>query len=388
MGAGGGVAERDEVAGPLRLSGARAPALGRSRGRRAAQDDLGGGVMRAVRLLGPRDLRVDDVPDPVVQAPGDAVVDVTATAICGADLLPYRGYVPGFEWGTTMGHEFVGVVRAVGPAVRRVKPGDRVVCSSTTSCGTCYYCVRGMAAQCEHLALFGFSGAYPRLDGGQAERVRIPNADRVLWPLPEEVSDEAGVFVADILSTAFRGVERADLRLGDTVVVVGCGPVGLMSVMCARRLAGQVIAVDTVPARLEQARVLGAVPVDAAGDALAEVMDLTSGRGADAVIEAAGAVSALTSAVAMVRGRGTVSVIGAHFEPEFPLDMGRMFAKEISLRVSIGSPADDRERVLALIRGGVLDPTAIVSHRMSLDDAPEAYSLFESREATKIVMRP
>ena len=344
--------------------------------------------MRAVRLQGIKDLRVEEVAAPTLQDPGDALLDVTATAICGADLLPYWGHVPGFEWGTIMGHEFVGVVKEVGPGVSRIKPGDRVVCSSTTSCGVCCSCRRGMASQCENLALFGFSGAYPKLDGGQAERVRIPNADRVLWPLPVEVSDEAGIFVADILSTAFRGVERADVRLGDSVAVVGCGPVGLMTILCARRLAGQVIAVDTVPSRLETARSLGAIPVDASGDAVAEVMALTEGRGAAAVVEAAGGVAALTSSLKMVRGRGTVSVIGAHFEPDFPLDAGLMFANEITLRVSIGSPTDDREQVLDLLRGGVIDPTTIVTHRVSLDDAPEAYKLFEAREATKFVMTP
>ncbi len=168
--------------------------------------------MRAVRLVGAKQLVVDDIDDPVIVDPHNAIIDVTATAICGADLLPYWGYVPGFEWGTTMGHEFVGIVREVGPAVAQIKVGDRVVCSSMTSCGTCWYCRRQAQPQCEHRALFGFSGAYPRLDGGQAERVLIPNADRDLWRLPDDVSDDAAVFVADILSTAYRGVQRADLQ--------------------------------------------------------------------------------------------------------------------------------------------------------------------------------
>ena len=345
--------------------------------------------MRALRLMAARDLRVDDVPDPQIENAKNAVITVTKTAICGADLLPYWGYVPGFEWGTTMGHEFVGVVKEVGDGVTQVKPGDRVVCSSMTSCGVCWACRRGMQPQCENRALFGFSGAYPRLDGGQAEQVLIPNADRDLWPLPAEVSDDAGVFVADILSTAFRGVERADVTVGDTVAIVGCGPVGLMAVLTARLIAGQVIAIDTVPARLEQAKALGAVAIDASGeDAVAAVMDLTGGRGAEAVIECAGGVPALASAMKMARVRGTVSVIGAHFEPDFPLDAGEMFAKETTLRFSIGSPTDDRERVLDLIRLGRIDPTTTISHQMKLEDAPEAYRLFEAREATKVVLTP
>jgi threonine dehydrogenase-like Zn-dependent dehydrogenase len=345
--------------------------------------------MRALRLMGARDLRVDEVPDPKIAGPKNAILEVTKTAICGADLLPYWGYVPGFEWGTTMGHEFVGVVKDVGPAVARVRPGDRVVCSSMTSCGVCWACRRGMQPQCEERALFGFSGAYPRLDGGQAEKVLIPNADRDLWPLPPEVSDDAGVFVADILSTAYRGIERAEVRLGDTVVIVGCGPVGLMAVLTARLSAGRVIAVDTIAARLEQARAMGAVAIDAsAQDAVAVVMDLTGGRGAEAVIECAGGVPALTSALQMVRVRGTVSVVGAHFEPDFPLDAGAMFGKETSLKFSIGAPTDDRETVLDLIRLGRIDPTAAISHHMGLDEAPQAYKLFEAREAIKVVLAP
>lgn len=345
--------------------------------------------MRALRLRAAGDLKVEEVPDPQIGGAKNAILRVTKTAICGADLLPYWGYVPGFEWGTTMGHEFVGVVTDVGSDVAMVKPGDRVVCSSMTSCGTCWACRRGMQPQCENRALFGFSGAYPRLDGGQAEQVLIPNADRDLWVLPAEVTDDAGVFVADILSTAFRGVERADVHMGDTVVVVGCGPVGLMAILTARLVAGRIIAIDTVPARLEQAKAFGAVVVDASTqDAVAAVMDITGGRGAEAVLECAGGVPALDSALKVTQVRGTVSVIGAHFEPDFPLDAGNMFAKETTLRFSIGSPTDDREPVLDLIRLGRIDPTPTISHHMSLEEAPEAYKLFEAREATKVVLTP
>lgn len=342
--------------------------------------------MRAVRLVGVKELVVDDIADPVIGDSHNAIIDVTATAICGADLLPYWGYVPGFEWGMTMGHEFVGIVREVGAAVDQVKVGDRVVCSSMTSCGTCWYCRRDAQPQCEERALFGFSGAYPRLDGGQAEQVLIPNANRDLWKLPDEVSDDAAVFVADILSTAYRGVERADLHVGDSVAIVGCGPVGIMAILVARLTAGKVLAIDTVAARLELAKQLGAIPIEATDDAVAAVMAETGGRGADAVIECAGGVPALTSALKMARPRGSVSVIGAHFEPDFPLDAGAMFANETTLRVSVGAPTDDREDVLGLISSGRVDPTVAISHWMPLDDAAEAYRMFESREATKIVL--
>ena len=196
------------------------------------------------------------------------------------------------------------------------------------------------------------------------------------------------MFVADILSTAHRGVERADLRTGDAVAVVGCGPVGLMAILVARLTAGKVFALDTVQARLKGAAALGAIPIDANGDAVAAIKEQTEGRGADAVVECAGGVPALTSALQMVRPRGTVSVIGAHFEPDFPLDAGAMFANETTLRVSIGAPTDDREGVLDLVRLCMLDPVQIVSHRMPLGDAAEAYRMFEAREATKIVLKP
>jgi alcohol dehydrogenase len=344
--------------------------------------------MRASRLMGPKDVRVEEVPNPVLASPENAVIDVTVTAICGADLASYWGYVPGFEWGTIMGHEFVGVVRQVGDDVKTVKPGDRVMVSSMTSCGRCWYCRHGMQPQCENRALFGFSGAYPRLDGGQAEQALIPNADRDLWVLPDTVSDEAAVFVADILSTAYRGVERADLSCGDDVAVVGCGPLGLMAIMVARLAAGRILALDTVPARLEAAKSLGATPIMADEAAIATVKQFTAGRGVDAVIECAGGAPALTTAMQLARPRGVVSVIGAHFEPDFCLDAGAMFANETTLSISIGAPTDDREEVLRLVEAGRIDPVPVISHRMKLDEAAEAYRMFEAREATKIVLTP
>ena len=176
--------------------------------------------MRAVVAAGPDVVEVADVPEPGIKEPGDAIVAVAATAICGADLLPVAGRVPGFEWGTVLGHEFAGTVADAGPEVP-FRPGTRVVCSSTYSCGHCRACRAGASPQCESMALFGFSGVYPKLDGGQAERVRVPNARRLLWPLPPELDDESAVFVADILPTAMRAVQRADLGAGP----VRAGPV-------------------------------------------------------------------------------------------------------------------------------------------------------------------
>jgi alcohol dehydrogenase len=341
--------------------------------------------VRAVVLRAPGDVAVEEVADPTILEPGDAIVAVHATAICGADLFPFHGLTPGFEAGTVLGHEFAGEVVEVGPAVARVRPGHRVVNASMISDGTCPSCRAGRVTQCESRSLFGYSGVYPRLDGGQAELVRVPQADRALRALPDEVSDEAAVFLADILPTGFAAVARGGVSAGDTVVVVGCGPVGLMAVLCAAGVAGRVIAVDGVAARRELAEQLGA---DAAApdEAAAVVAAATGGLGADVVIEAAGSAGGLDASLKLARGRGVVSVVGAHFEPDYPLDNALMFERELTLRFSIGDPTADGGLLLSRLSSGELDPAAIVTHRLPLADAAEAYRLFDSREATKVVL--
>jgi threonine dehydrogenase-like Zn-dependent dehydrogenase len=294
---------------------------------------------------------------------------------------------PGFESGTVLGHEFVGVVEAVGDGVTAVKSGQRVVNTSMISDGTCPHCRAGRVTQCESRALFGYSGVYPRLEGGQAELVRIPNADRSLFVVPEGVSDDDAVFVADILPTGYAGVRRGEVGVGDVVVVLGAGPVGLMAVMSAVGAARELIAVDGVAARRALAETLGAhavAPEDAAG----AVASASAGMGADVVIEAAGALPALDASLELVRPQGTVSVIGAHFEPDYPLNNLLMFEKEITLRFTIGDPTRDRERLLATIGAGAMKPSQVITHRMPLAEAPDAYRLFDAREATKIVLQP
>jgi threonine dehydrogenase-like Zn-dependent dehydrogenase len=343
--------------------------------------------VKAVVLAGVGDLRVMDVPDAKLVDPGDAVVRVTTTAICGADLFPFHGHTPGFENGTVLGHEFVGVVESVGPAVSSIRQGDRVVSTSTISCGFCPHCRAGRPSQCLHRALFGYSGVYKRLDGGQAELVRVPSADRCLRLVPDAIADESAVFVADMLPTGYNAVKRADLAVGDVVVVVGCGTVGLMAILFARRVARTVIAIDGIAARRALAQQFGAEAVTA-DDARAAIDAATDGLGADGVIEAAGSAGALTAALTYVRGQGTVSVVGAHFESDFPLNNGLMFEREMTLRVSWGHAFNDRDRLLALLGAGELDPTPVISHRFPLAEAAEAYRLFDAREATKVLLMP
>jgi 2-desacetyl-2-hydroxyethyl bacteriochlorophyllide A dehydrogenase len=343
--------------------------------------------MRAVVLRAPGDVGVDTVPDPAILEPGDAIVQVSATAICGADLFPFHGFTPGFENGTILGHEFTGTVVAAGSGVQRVRVGQRVVCTSMVSDGTCAHCRAGRVSQCQGRALFGYSGVYPRLDGGQAELVRVPSADRCLLALDDAIPDEAAIFFADILPTGYASVVRGGVEVGDTVVVLGCGPVGLMAVLCAVGIAGRVIAVDGIAERRGLAERLGAEAVEpsAAADV---VSSATGGLGADVVIEAAGVPAALDASLRLARGRGTISVVGAHFEPDYPLDNAAMFEKELTLRFTIGDPAHDRERLLGLVAAGRLDPTPVITHRLALADAAEGYRMFDEREATKVVLLP
>jgi 2-desacetyl-2-hydroxyethyl bacteriochlorophyllide A dehydrogenase len=330
---------------------------------------------------------VDDVAEPRILDDDDAIVAVRATAICGADLFPYHGLTPGFEAGTILGHEFAGEVVAVGPGVHNIAVGQRVVNASMISDGTCPSCRAGRVTQCEGRALFGYSGVYPRLDGGQAELVRVPHADRALRLLPDGVSDEAAVFLADILPTGHGAVARAGVSAADTVAVVGCGPVGLMAILCAVDVGARVIAIDGIEARRALAEQLGAQAVDPAG--AAEVVAEATGRlGADVVIEAAGVPAALDASLRLARGRGTISVVGAHFEPDYPLNNALMFERELTLRFSIGDPTADGAHLLDLVASGTLDPTPVITHRMPLADAGDAYRLFDSREATKVVLAP
>ena len=343
--------------------------------------------MKAVVLRGPNDVRVEDVPDPVLREPTDALVRVEAAAICGADLGPLHGHVPGFEYGTIMGHEFAGEVVEVGTDIAAVAPGDRVANMSLVADGTCAACRAGRVTQCSGRALFGYSGVYPRLDGAQAELVRVPHADTVLSPLPDAVSNEAAVFLADNLPTAYDAVVRGETRETDVVCVVGLGAVGLMAVMVALDLGATVFAVDGIEERCRLAAALGARVLEPE-EAWEAVAAETDGLGADVVVEAAGSPGALDAAMDLVRGRGMVSVVGAHFEPDFPLDNARMFTKELTMRWSIGDSLGHRQRLIEMIAAGRLDPPAVVTHRLPLADAAEAYRLFDAREATKVVMTP
>ena len=330
--------------------------------------------MKAVQVGEPGHAVVADVGEPKLRGPQDAIVKVTAAAICGADLFPLHGMTPGFDPATVLGHEFAGVITDVGDAVDLLEVGQRVVSSSMTSDGTCTHCRMGRPAQCASRALFGYSGVYPRLDGGQAEYVRVPMADRCLLKLPSAFTDEQALFLADILPTGYAAVRGRPARHDRRAGLRAAGADGAAVRVRLRR-------------RRELAASLGAQAVSPA-EATELVMARTGGLGADVVIEAAGTAGALDAALQLARGRGTVSVVGAHFEPDYKLNAGLMFERELTLRFSIGDPLADRERLMQMVLSRGLAPERVITHRLPLAEAAEAYRLFDTRAATKVVLLP
>jgi alcohol dehydrogenase len=335
------------------------------------------------------DFRVQDVPKPSLRSASDVLLKVTLGAICGSDLHIYHGHTP-INPGAVIGHEFTGVVEEVGPEVRRFKPGDRVVASFFTACGHCYLCRRGWFAQCVDKGTFGHGEYFGDLGGGQAEWVVVPLADHTLEVIPEGMTDEQAIFVGDILSTAYFGAERAEIKPGDTVAVIGAGPVGLLAVMAAQLFGpARIYAVDMVDARLEVAQELGAVPVNAAEVHPVEFLaKVTQGHGVDRSIECVGLVSAVETAFECVRGGGTISMVGVPSKTEWQFPIMQAWMKDLTFRAGWCNVQAYMRPLLDLVAADRLRPERIISHRMRLEEAPEAYRMFDAREATKIVLTP
>ena len=345
--------------------------------------------MKALTFQAEGDVKVMDVPKPAVRTASEALVKVTLGAVCGSDLHILHGHTP-MNQGAVLGHEFVGVVEDVGPGVTRFKPGDRVVASFYTSCGHCALCRKGWFNQCVDKATFGHGEYFGGLGGGQAEFVVVPNADHSMELIPTGMSDEQAIFVGDILATGFFGAERAEIKPGDVVAVVGAGPVGLMATMCAQLFGpARVYVVDMVDARLEIAQGLGAIPIDASKMHPVEAIEShTGGIGADSSIECVGLMSAVDTAIHCVRGGGTISMVGVPSSVLGDFPYMRMWLKSLSFRAGWCNVQAYMRPLLDLIAAGRLKPDAIISHRMKLDQAEEAYRMFEAREATKIVLTP
>jgi 2-desacetyl-2-hydroxyethyl bacteriochlorophyllide A dehydrogenase len=347
--------------------------------------------MRALTFVEIGRVEMADVPRPTVEEPGDALVKITTTAICGSDLHVLNGRIPGMVPGSILGHEFAGVVEECGPEVRNVKPGDRVLASFTIPCGTCWFCHKRLFSRCPDQRVFGYGLFLGDLNGGQTEYVRVPNADICLRKIDDAVSDETVLFAGDIFTTGYDCAVEGRIEEGDVVVVQGCGPVGLMAVQAARSFKPSVIyAVDTVAQRLEMAQGFGAIPVDASAVHVpSHIQDHTGGRGADVLLECVGAIPALTGAIDVVRAGGRISVIGVYSEPEMEFPLNLTFVKGIDLKfcgtANIVGRWDD---AMSLITSGAADPASIISHRLPLEDAVRGYELFAAREAMKVVLTP
>lgn len=333
---------------------------------------------------------MEERPEPVLLSDTDALVEVTLASICASDLHIKAGAVPRAVPGVILGHEMVGVVRRTGGAVARLKPGQRVAVNVETFCGDCFYCKRGFVNNCTDP--HGGWALGCRIDGGQAPLVRVPFADNCLTPIPHGVSDAQALFTGDILSTGYWGAEISGIRPGDTVAVIGAGPTGLCAMMCARLYSpAQVVALDLDDRRLELARAAGWADLTVnplREDPVQALGRLTCGRGADVVMEAAGGRDTFQTAWQIARPNATVCVIALYEEPQI-LPLPDMYGKNLTFKTG-GVDACRCGEILDLIAAGKLDARPLITHSFPLEEAMEAYALFEQRRdgVMKVALRP
>ncbi|MFO7191705.1 MULTISPECIES: zinc-dependent alcohol dehydrogenase [Thermocrispum] len=395
--------------------------------------------MKAVTWQGKRDVTVEEVPDPQLQEPTDAIIRVTSTGICGSDLHLYEVLGGFLEPGDILGHEPMGVVEEVGDDVRNIAPGDRVVVPFNIACGSCFMCSRGLTSQCETTqvrkydkggALFGYTKLYGQVPGGQAEYLRVPQAHFGPIPVPDGPPDDRFVYLSDVVPTAWQAVEYANIPDGGSVAVFGLGPIGQMACrIAALRGAETVIGLDLVPERLQLAREYGAITVDvgeARGNAVDTLRQLTGGRGPDSVIDAVGMeahgapiahfgqmlvsmlpkplsakltekaavdrLSVLYAAIDAVRRGGTISLSGVYGGALDPLPMLELFDKQIQLRMGQANVKTWIDHVLPLVMrdDDPLGVESLATHHLPLDQAPQAYRDFQRKSdgAIKILLRP
>ena len=392
--------------------------------------------MRAITWHGKRDVRVDNVPDPRIQEPTDAVIRVTSTAICGSDLHLYEVLGMFIEEGDILGHEPMGVVEEVGPEVTNLSPGDRVVIPFQISCGHCFMCTQNLQTQCETTQvreqnmgapLFGYTKLYGEVPGGQAEFLRVPQAQYTHIKVPEGPPDERFVYLSDVLPTSWQAVAYAGIPDGGSVGIFGLGPIGDMSSRIAKQLGYRVIAVDLVPERIERARQNGIEVIDARehDDVPGVMREMTSGRGPDSVIDAVGMeahgspaagiaqqitgllpdklargvmqeagvdrLNVLYQAIDAVRRGGTISLSGVYGGQSDPLPMLKLFDKQIQLRMGQANVKAWVDDIMPLLADG--DPLGVegfATHRMPLDQAPHGYEIFQKKQdgAIKILLQP
>ena len=393
--------------------------------------------MKAGTWHGRQDMRVEEVPDPTIQESTDAIVRITTTGLCGSDLHLYDPLTPFMTPGDVVGHEPMGIVEEVGPDVRDLKVGDRVVVPFNVSCGSCWMCERHLYSQCETTqnrehgtgaSLFGYSKLYGQVPGGQAELLRVPFADFLPVQVPEGPPDERFLYLSDVLPTAWQGVEYAALPPDGTLLVLGAGPIGDMAARIAMQRGHRAIVVDRVPERLHRVAARGAETIDlnAVDDVPARVRELTGGRGADSVIDAvgmeahgspmaeaaqkalgllpkkvAGAVmttagvdrlDALYTAIDSVRRGGTISISGVYGGAADPLPLMQLFDKQVQVRMGQANVRAWTDDILALLGKGedVLGVEDFHTHVLPLAEAPEAYAKFRAKEdgMVKVLFKP
>ncbi|MEX2570457.1 MAG: zinc-dependent alcohol dehydrogenase [Gemmatimonadota bacterium] len=393
--------------------------------------------MKAVCWHGKQDVRVDTVPDPTILNPRDAILRVTSTAICGSDLHLYNGYIPTMQSGDVLGHEFMGEVVEVGSEVKKLRRGDRVVVPFPISCGGCYFCKRQEWSLCDNTnpnawmaeelfghspaGIFGYSHLMGGYAGGQAEYVRVPFADIGPITVPDALTDDQALFLSDIFPTGYQAAEACNIQPGDTVAVWGCGPVGLFTLASARLLgAERIIAIDRIPERLRLAAThVGAETLDyerlgGALSILEALTEMTAGRGPDACIDAVGLEAhgvglewwydrakqavraetgrpiALRQAILSCRKGGTVSIPGVFGGLVDKLPMGAIMNKSLTIKTGQTHVHRYMRPLLEHVERGEIDPSFIITHRLSLDSASDAYRTFAEKEdeCVKVVMKP
>ena len=337
--------------------------------------------MKAIVLQEDHQLVLTDVPAPKILDPGDVIVNVTVAAICGSDVHAKHGLIPGIGPGTVIGHEFVGCVAQTGAAVKRFKVGDRVAAPAATWCGNCPACRRSQVQYCLNGGIWGGGEILGKgLPGAQTEFIRIPYADVCLTPIPDSVSDDQAVFVGDIFSTGFHAAKEGRIDVGDTVVVFGCGPVGLSALVSAWQFGPkQVFAVDMLPYRLDMAKHYGATTIHAGQENVVDIIQhATKGQGADVAIEAVGSTAAFAQTLKVVRRGGQISVVGL-FAEAVTLPVHELAFHGVQISMGLGN-LSRMDQLMGLVETGRVDLSPLATHHFDLNNALEGYDLFENRK--------
>lgn len=348
--------------------------------------------MKALTFHGRENIQYENIPDPIIEEASDVIVAVSACAICGSDLHPYFEREKGLDHGCAMGHEFVGTVVEVGRKVRSLQKGDRVMSPFTASCGSCFYCKKGLTSRCVKSQLFGWRTGQQGLHGGQAEWVRVPMADQTLLKMPEGLSDELGILLGDVLSTGYFCVDQAGIHPGEVQVVLGCGPVGMMAIWAAIKLgATQIFAVDQVAARLEMAETWGAIPVNfKEQNVLEAIRDATEGRGVDVAMEAVGSGAATRSAFELLRPGGRLSAVGVCNDAKIAFNPVEAYDKNITYSIGRCPARHYMEKLIPLAQQDTQQLASIFSHEYTLAEGVAAYRQFAAKtnDCTKVLLRP